>query len=71
MLHKCGGEMKSTQSTRNVGIVDAARISNFIQRKSATIGQRFGTTKTHELPDQLDYEAMDIPAARMSHLENA
>ncbi len=61
MLSKCGGEMKSTQSTHGFGLIDAARISNFIHRNSATLGQRLSTTKQHTIPDELNYELIDMP----------
>lgn len=61
MLSKSGGEMKSTQSTHGFGLIDAARISNFIHRNSATIGQRLSTTKQHTVPDELNYEMIDMP----------
>lgn len=50
------------KSTHRYKFVDA-KISNFIHRKTATIGQTLSTT--HNRPSVgMDYEAADMPIAR-------
>ena len=56
--------MKSTQSTHGFGFMDAARISNFIHRNSATLGQRLTMASNHTTPDELTYEMTDAPQSK-------
>ncbi len=48
--------MKRAQSIYTFCFIDAARISNFIHRNSATLGQRIHKTNDHAAPDELRYE---------------
>lgn len=51
--------MKSAQSIHTFLFIDAARISNFIHRNSATVGQRMYDDKQHATMDTLNYEPIN------------